>query len=369
MGIETIVNISHKYGSDEEFVLAGGGNTSYKDEENLYIKGSGTSLATIKADGFVKMSRKRLSEIWEKTYSQNPAKREAEVLKDMMESRCEGEEAKRPSVETLLHNLFPHTYILHVHPARVNGITCSQGGENVVKHLFPEAIWVKETEPGYILASECRSKLEKYKAETGKAANLLFLQNHGIFFAANGEKELDLLVSHVIGTIKAQEKIVPDFTEVKKDTETVEKIKTVLAYELGGATVKFTLNKEIETLCKSKESFAPVAYPMTPDHIVYCKSSPLFVDGAENIIKDVSDFSGKHGFMPKIVFVKDVGMFACGKDEKDAGTAEKLWLDEIKISVYAKNFDGVRPMAENMIDFIANWEVESYRSKVAEGKA
>ncbi len=315
------------------------------------------------------MSRKRLSEIWEKTYSQNPAKREAEVLKDMMESRCEGEEAKRPSVETLLHNLFPHTYILHVHPARVNGITCSQGGENVVKHLFPEAIWVKETEPGYILASECRSKLEKYKAETGKAANLLFLQNHGIFFAANGEKELDLLVSHVIGTIKAQEKIVPDFTEVKKDTETVEKIKTVLAYELGGATVKFTLNKEIETLCKSKESFAPVAYPMTPDHIVYCKSSPLFVDGAENIIKDVSDFSGKHGFMPKIVFVKDVGMFACGKDEKDAGTAEKLWLDEIKISVYAKNFDGVRPMAENMIDFIANWEVESYRSKVAQGKA
>ncbi len=369
MGIETIVNISHKYGSDEEFVLAGGGNTSYKDEENLYIKGSGASLAAIKADGFVKMSRKRLSEIWEKTYSQNPAKREAEVLKDMMESRCEGEEAKRPSVETLLHNLFPHTYILHVHPARVNGITCSQGGENVVKHLFPEAIWVKETEPGYILASECRSKLEKYKAETGKAANLLFLQNHGIFFAANGEKELDLLVSHVIGTIKAQEKIVPDFTEVKKDTETVEKIKTVLAYELGGATVKFTLNKEIETLCKSKESFAPVAYPMTPDHIVYCKSSPLFVDGAENIIKDVSDFSGKHGFMPKIVFVKDVGMFACGKDEKDAGTAEKLWLDEIKISVYAKNFDGVRPMAENMIDFIANWEVESYRSKVAQGKA
>ena len=62
-------------------------------------------------------------------------------------------------------------------------------------------------------------------------------------------------------------------------------------------------------------------------------------------------------------------MFACGKDEKDAGTAEKLWLDEIKISVYAKNFGGVRPMAENMIDFIANWEVESYRSKVAEGKA
>lgn len=369
MGIETIVNISHKYGSNEEFVLAGGGNTSYKDEENLYIKGSGTSLATIKAEGFVKMSRKRLSEIWEKTYPQNSKEREAEVLKDMMGAKCEGEEAKRPSVETLLHNLFPHTYILHVHPARVNGITCSKDGEKIVKRLFPDAIWVKETEPGYILASECRSKLEKYKAETGKAANLLFLQNHGIFFAANSENELDLLVSHVMETIKAQEKIVPDFTEIKEDAEAVEKIKAVLASKLGGATVRFTLNKEIETLCKSKENFAPVLYPMTPDHIVYCKSSPLFVDDAENISKDVFDYSGKHGFMPKIVFVKNVGMFSCGKDEKDAATAEKLWLDEIKISVYAKNFGGVRPMAENMIDFIANWEVESYRSKVAEGKA
>ncbi|MGM9665754.1 MAG: class II aldolase/adducin family protein [Eubacteriales bacterium] len=369
MGIETIVNISHKYGLNEEFVLAGGGNTSYKDEENLYIKGSGTSLATIKAEGFVKMSRKSLSKIWEKTYPQNSKEREAQVLKDMMGAKCEGEEAKRPSVETLLHNLFPHTYILHVHPARVNGITCSNDGEKVVKRLFPDAIWVKETEPGYILASECRSKLEKYKAETGKAANLLFLQNHGIFFAANSEKELDLLVSHVIEEIKAQEKIVPDLTTVKEDAEAVEKIKTVLASSLGGATVKFTLNKEIAALCKSREDFAPVLYPMTPDHIVYCKSSPLFADSLESIGKDVLDYSDKHGFMPKIVFVKNVGMFACGKDEKDAATAEKLWLDEIKISVYAKNFGGVRPMAENMIDFIANWEVESYRSKVAEGKA
>lgn len=368
MGIETIVNISHKYGSDEELVLAGGGNTSYKDEENLYIKGSGTSLATIKAEGFVKMSRERLSEIWEKTYPQDSAKREAEVLKDMMGARCEGEEAKRPSVETLLHNLFPQTYILHVHPARVNGITCSKDGENVVRRLFPDAIWVKETEPGYILASECRSKLKKYKAETGKAANLLFLQNHGIFFAANSEKELDLLVSHVMETIKAQENIVPDFTEIKEEKETVEKIKAVLASSLGGATVKFTLNKEIASLCKSKEAFEPVLYPMTPDHIVYCKSSPLFIDDAKKIPEEVLDYSDKHGFMPKIVFVKNVGMFSCGKDEKDAATSEKLWLDEIKIAVYAKNFGGVRPMAENMIDFIANWEVESYRSKVAEGR-
>ena len=68
MGLEIIKNISHKYGKDPRYVLAGGGNTSFKDENYLYIKGSGTSLANITSDGFVKLSRQRLDEIWEKAY-------------------------------------------------------------------------------------------------------------------------------------------------------------------------------------------------------------------------------------------------------------------------------------------------------------
>ena len=41
MGLNTIAEISHKYGSDDRYVLAGGGNTSYKNEENLEKKHSG----------------------------------------------------------------------------------------------------------------------------------------------------------------------------------------------------------------------------------------------------------------------------------------------------------------------------------------
>jgi O-antigen ligase len=63
MALDKIVAISNEYGSNPDYVLAGGGNTSYKDEEFLYIKGSGTTLATITADGFVKMNRKKLSKL------------------------------------------------------------------------------------------------------------------------------------------------------------------------------------------------------------------------------------------------------------------------------------------------------------------
>ena len=36
--LQELVNMSHKYGSNPALVLAGGGNTSYKNEENIYIK-------------------------------------------------------------------------------------------------------------------------------------------------------------------------------------------------------------------------------------------------------------------------------------------------------------------------------------------
>ena len=39
--IETLVAYSNRYGADAGFVLAGGGNTSMKTEDTLWIKGSG----------------------------------------------------------------------------------------------------------------------------------------------------------------------------------------------------------------------------------------------------------------------------------------------------------------------------------------
>ena len=38
MDLKCLVEMSNRYGSDEEFVLAGGGNTSYKENGVLYVK-------------------------------------------------------------------------------------------------------------------------------------------------------------------------------------------------------------------------------------------------------------------------------------------------------------------------------------------
>ena len=106
MIIEKLVALSNLYGSNEELVLAGGGNTSAKDGDIMYVKGSGTQLATITEDGFVKMSRTALAEIFTKEYPTDDKEREAQALADLTAAKLPGQENKRPSVETLLHSLF-----------------------------------------------------------------------------------------------------------------------------------------------------------------------------------------------------------------------------------------------------------------------
>ena len=77
MDLSTLVKMSNTYGSNPAYVLAGGGNTSVKDDTTLYVKGSGTQLATIKSEEFVEMSRARLNEIMKTDYPEDDVKRES----------------------------------------------------------------------------------------------------------------------------------------------------------------------------------------------------------------------------------------------------------------------------------------------------
>ena len=174
MIIDELVSFSNIYGSNEELVLAGGGNTSAKDGDVMYIKGSGTQLATITSDGFVKMNRAALAEIFTKEYPKDDAAREAQVLADLSAAKMPGEENKRPSVETLLHSLFDKTFVLHLHPALVNGLTCSVGGEKLAREILGnEFIWVEACKPGYILSKICYDKMKEYEDLNGTQADII----------------------------------------------------------------------------------------------------------------------------------------------------------------------------------------------------
>jgi len=365
--LKNLVEMSHKYGADPDFVLAGGGNTSYKTGELIYIKGSGTSLATIKEEEFVVLRRDKLAAMWDKEYPESDDAKEAEVLADMMGARIRGEGAKRPSVETLLHDLFPQKFVLHVHPALVNGITCSNEGETAVERIFGDAaLWVPATKPGYTLAVHCKKAIDGYKSRFGRDCEIAVLQNHGIFIANDRIEEIDKIVEDVFGKINANIKRGPDFNvpafDKQKAAEITAAVRMAYANKIGSETAcaKFLFNAEIGTLVKDRDSFAPLANPFSPDHIVYYGAAPLFLESIENL-----EISGPS----KIVAVQNVGCFALGKTKKECETAAALFLDAVKIAAYTKSFGGYSHLSRELTDFIVNWEVESYRQKIAYSSA
>lgn len=358
--LAALAAMSNRYGADANFVLAGGGNTSYKDAETLYVKGSGTALATIKPEEFVRMDRKKLHIIRTKQYSDVESECEAQVLADMMAARREGE-TRRPSVETVLHDLLEWKFVLHLHPAAVNGITCSREGAAVIRELFPDAVWVPNSKPGYTLAMLCMKALADAKAVTGRCPQLIFLENHGVFFAADTTEAIDAIVADVMGKIAARIVQHPDFADVGGDREKIDGVSSRLQKLWGeNGCVAFASSKAVL-------EYDPTVGCFTPDHIVYCKAAPLILSDGDDVEGKFAAYVAANGYAPRIAYYYGLGVFAMGDSRKNAETALSVFHDGVKISVYAKSFGGLSTMPQWLVHFIVNWEVESYRAKVSQG--
>lgn len=367
---------SNQLGSDPDYVLAGGGNTSCKIKDELYIKASGTSLADITEEQFVVMDKKLLQSLWTKQYPTDDELREKEVLKDVMDARRSDQGLKRPSVEVLLHDIFPQRFVVHTHPAIVNAITCSSDGRKAMQKLFGEkAVWIDEIKPGFLLASAVKLKVNEYTSRMSAPPKLLFMQNHGLLAAADSIEEIVSLHEYVFGVIKQNIKIFPDFSSVEFDAERASFIAPALRMMLmqnNSSIVIHRNNKEISSLVNDEESFNPLSLPFSPDHIVYCRHKLLFVKAKRDLDEQykaiaaaIANYKDEHGFLPKIIAIEKLGIFACGQSRKEASDALELFMDAVKISVYSNSFGGPRYMSNELISFIVTWEVESYRQKVA----
>jgi len=375
MSIEALAEISRYYGSNPDYVIAGGGNTSLKDDDTLYIKGSGMALADAVPASFVRMDRKQLGLIWGKSYPTETDAREKAVLEDLLAARKAGEEQKRPSVETMLHDLLPFKYVVHLHPALVNGLTCSQQGEAAMEEIFGgAAIWIPSTNPGYILSLKVKTALDEYMEKYGRSAAVIFLQNHGVFAGAGSVDGIKEIYRETMRRIGEKIKRQPDFSDETREAPAgyLSAVKAA-----SGACAAFLCNREIAAMIQDSPSFYPVSSAFTPDHIVYAGSDPLFTEAVTEasgreaapqeaaLLEAWKKHSDKFGRAPKIAAVQGIGVFGMGATEKAAALALELFKDAIKVAVFTEPFGGPRFMSRDQIDFINNWEVEAFRSKLS----
>lgn len=384
--IEDLIAISRKFGQDSRFVIAGGGNTSYKDENRLWVKASGHALATITEDGFAVLDRALLNEMGEKAYNEDTAIREEQVKNDLSVA-CITKD-RRPSVETSLHNCMGFAFVVHLHPTLVNGLMCSVNAEAACKEIFPDALYIEYTDPGYTLFKKVYDRIKAYKAEKGKEPQVIFLQNHGIFVGGDTTAEIEGIYSEVLGKLEAKVAALPEGDTAVSETVTdvVPAIRQMLSRSgRGFKTLKVTKNALVDyfiegcsvtstgsaTDCSGKSGFDKIAKPFTPDIIVYCKSSYIFIEAEsdEEILKqaeeEIEAFVSGKGYTPKVLLIKGIGLIAVGDSSRNAQIITDVFTDAMKVAFYAQSFGGEHPMERAWIDFIDNWEVENYRRKVA----
>ena len=262
--ISKLVKISNFYGINPEYVIAGGGNTSFKNEKHLWIKASGTSLATITENGFVKMDRACLQKISKNTYSEDPLKRESEIKLEL--HNCIAEDTGlRPSVETSLHNLINNAYVVHTHPTWVNSLMCARNSSEETARLFgKEALVIEYTDPGYILFKRVEKKIAEYVSEFGKDPVIIFLENHGVFVSADTIGEIKSVYQKIDKQIKSRINYYipstnPLDSNLKEQTEALAKIKNL-------KTKAFNCEM-IQHFVKDEDAFKQVGIAFSPDNI------------------------------------------------------------------------------------------------------
>jgi rhamnose utilization protein RhaD (predicted bifunctional aldolase and dehydrogenase) len=377
MNLETLIEISRRYGADPDYVLAGGGNTSLKDGDVIAVKASGALLGTIDENGFVQLSLSKLRALFDMALPSDSEAREKIVLEKLLEARLPGQ-TRRPSVETLLHALFPYRFVIHLHPALVNGMLCSRQALSAAETLFRnEASVLPYITPGYILADAVRRVFEHRTSSGMSPPKILFLQNHGVFVAADSVEEIEALYAHIFETLKAKVQPLPEEGLRGGPARGYEAaIAAVAEKAVETAATKFnvrfffTSNSLIGHFLASPEAFVPLSSPFTPDHIVYAGAWPLFVNiseaqSSEHLISKIDEFRIHHQEMPKIIAVQNLGIFGLGQDESAAKRACELFGDAAKIAWYVRSFGGVHPMQPADIEFIRSWEVEKYRASIA----
>lgn len=377
--IKDLIEISKFYGSDKNFVIAGGGNSSFKDDETIWVKASGQPLASLTEEGLVALSRQKLHAISSGNYSDVPSEREEQVKNEMYRSILDPSRNLRPSVETSLHEIIRYRFVVHLHPTLVNGLLCSRSAKTLSNQLFGERVlFVPYTDPGYTLFKKLEEDIIDYRNKFGDDPKIILLENHGVFAGAETTAEIKEIYNTIIKTIASKAEVIEQ-VESLPFNPIMQKVLPAIRMMLSSnkpKVIRYRHNSLIAKYYTNQQEFHKISLPLIPDIIVYCKTRYIYIDQsgtADKIIdsfrSQLPRFQNEYGYLPKVIIIKDMGIFAVDDNFKSAETTLDVYEDLIRISHYALQFGGIKFLSPEQVSFIDQWEVENYRRKVAKASA
>ena len=390
--LDPLIELSRRYGADPDMVLAGGGNTSAKTPAVLWVKASGVALGSIDRDGFVPLDRRKLLALTEVDLPAAPEQANELQNRHLAEALLVADDPRRPSVECVLHAVFPQTFVVHTHPVLGNMVACCVDGQRIAAELMGDRLlWLEYVDPGLPLSQAMSRRVSQYQRRHGRPPALVLVQNHGLFVAADGPADIDALTEAFLGKVSqrlsevAEWRGAPPFGEVRSVAEDdaaamVESLGSALKAalsEASGAAVHlcFDDSEAVRQLAGgSRGREVAERGPLMPDQSVYAGSFAMWLQppgadpaAAADAVADVlGAYRDRHGTWPRIVLVEGLGMFAAGHSAAESRTAGAVYEQAIRVMGGAERLGGVRALTEPHRRFIEDWEAEAYRKAQAQ---
>jgi ribulose-5-phosphate 4-epimerase/fuculose-1-phosphate aldolase len=186
-----LVRLSLRLGADRRLAQGAGGNLSVTADGVLWIKASGTRLAqAAEREIFLPMDAQ----------ATRRAVLETEDLAPFV-FPGDGTTGLRPSIETALHALLPHSVVAHVHGVGSIAAGLSAGAEQALAALPATAstVVVPYAKPGVALA---RTVLDVADELDGDRPVVLLLRNHGLVVGAGDTRQAGDLLDLVEQTLR-----------------------------------------------------------------------------------------------------------------------------------------------------------------------
>jgi rhamnose utilization protein RhaD (predicted bifunctional aldolase and dehydrogenase) len=374
-GLAACAAASRLLGRDTSLALAGGGNTSFKQGQTLFVKASGHSLATLDVDGFAALDRPSLQVLLE-----------GDELGDisMMEAlgtlQPQGTEPKVPSIEAWVHLAIPEASVLHTHADAIVTLTNTEGWrDHVTTALGDDIAMLDYCKPGHRLAMMVRDLV--MGGELAGASGLV-LRHHGLFtFAATAREAYE---RHVALVARAQRYIVertgvavgrsPGLDALVASATDAEAALVAELSEVAGEPRRaVVLEAESIRAFAAKADLAAVVRrgTATLEHVIYTKRGPsLGAERAdlERFAEDYRDYFAR--WDPTVeenlrmltpeprVLIADGRLYGVGSDRGTALLTATIYLHTMGVIMAAEALGGYRPVSERDSFVIEYWELE-----------
>lgn len=360
------VYTSQLLGKRADLVLHGGGNTSVKIDDILYVKGSGWNLDTIEKAGFAPVRIHALLDLL-----QNETLSDTDMVAAQKEATMDAN-APSPSIEAILHAYIPFTYVDHTHADAVVTLSHTPNGEALLKTLYGERmVIIPYVMPGFMLA---RTVYEMTKDLDWATCEGIILMHHGVFTFSHSAKEAYekmLAIVDVAQTYLHTHAPLKLHTKIQKEYDLIKLQKAMSEVKNYECVVRVNSSKEAITFATQEYLTLPSRPLLTPEHIIRTKRLPLiltnddFATALEAYMLSYMAYYSRNALeetmlnpAPNWAILKGFGTVSFGKDEKEATIIEDITTHTMRAWMQGELLGGFASLSEKECFAMEYWELE-----------